>query len=389
MPAGDTTCDREWSILLAACSLASREEKCARLSKLLAAAGVWQALLDLAGNHGVQPLLRQALLGMSSVSPEEMRLLQQAYQTNLHKTLLVSHELICIVQHLSEFGIEAIPYKGPALAEVVYGDIALRQSGDIDLLIRSQDLPRVRDAVRELGYMPNASFTAAEEHAYMKSGYEYAFDGPRGPNLLEVQWAILPRFYSVDFDIDGLFQRAIPVCVAGQAMRSLSYEDSFLVLSVHAAKHVWGRLIWLCDLGRLMSRSDLNWSWIGSQARDLGIARIVRVTMLLANQLLDATIPSAAQSAIPDYPAAAQLAGEIQANSETSYKVESLDYFRLMMRLRERRSDQLRFLRRLVFTPGPGEWQAVRLPAPFFPLYRIIRLSRLAGRLLNTRTTPS
>jgi len=80
------------------------------------------------------------------------------------------------------------------------------------------------------------------------------------------------------------------------------------------------------------------------------------------------------------------LADEIQTHlmSDAVYNVESLAYFRLMMRLRERPADRRRFLQRLVFTPGPGEWQAVRLPAPMFPLYRLVRLSRLAARLLRT-----
>jgi hypothetical protein len=43
----------------------------------------------------------------------------------------------------------------------------------------------------------------------------------------------------------------------------------------------------------------------------------------------------------------------------------------------------LRFLARLVFTPGPGEWQAVRLPRPLFPLYYAVRLFRLAAKLVG------
>jgi hypothetical protein len=386
MPAVDTAYIRKWSVVLAACALTSREEKTERLRTLLAQPVNWPSLFQLAEDHGVQPLLHQTLLGMSAVPPEAMRALQQAHQTNLHKTLLLSRELIRIVEHLSSLRIEVIPYKGPSLAEAIYGDIALRQSGDIDLLIRSRDLPRVRKAVRELGYMPHASFTETEERAYLQSGYEYAFDGPGGPNLLEVQWGIVPRFYSVDFDMDGLFERTITISVAGQPMKNLSYEDLFLVLSVHAAKHVWGRLIWLCDLARLMCMRELNWDWIGSQARDLGITHIIRVTMLLAHRLLHAEIPSTAESSIPNDLVAVKLTEEIepQIARETSCDVESAVYFRLMMRLRERRSDRLRFLHRLIFTPGPGEWKAVRLPASLFPLYRLVRLSRLAARLLHT-----
>ena len=163
-----------------------------------------------------------------------------------------------------------MPYKGVALAEWLYGDIALRQAGDIDLLDPPAELPRIRDAVRELGYTPHLALSAAEERAYLKSGYECAFDGAAGPNLLEVQWAIQPRFYAVDFDMDAL--------VPARRQRSPSPDiDEYaltrrfiLVLSVHAAKHVWGRLIWLCDIARIMSIPTLDWTWIASQATTLG-----------------------------------------------------------------------------------------------------------------------
>jgi hypothetical protein len=64
---------------------------------------------------------------------------------------------------------------------------------------------------------------------------------------------------------------------------------------------------------------------------------------------------------------------------------ESLGYFRQMLGLRERTRDKIRFLHRLALTPGMGEWSAIRLPAPLFPLYRIVRLFRLMGRLLGSR----
>jgi hypothetical protein len=316
-------------------------------------------------------------------------LIEQSYQTNLHKALFLSRELIRIVEHLSALGIEVMPYKGLALAELVYGDIALRQSGDIDLLIHPQDLQRIRNAVRELGYAPHLNLSVAEERAYLQSGYEYAFDGTAGPNLLEVQWAIHPRFYAIDFDMAALFQRAITVTVAGHPMKTPAPEDLILVLSAHAAKHVWGRLVWLCDIARIVNPPTLNWNWIASQAEALGIVRILRVTMLLANRLVGTVTPPAVAN-LPEETAAhsqvtLSLVKEIQTHlaSESTYNVESLAYFRLMMRLREQPADRRRFLQRLVFTPGPGEWQAVRLPGSLFPLYRLVRLSRLAARLVR------
>jgi Uncharacterised nucleotidyltransferase len=386
MPGTSATLEPEWSLLLAACAEIPRQEKTDRIRLQSRQPIRWKLLFDIADRHGTQPLLYQALVDVEDAAPPaEMSALKERNETNLHKALFLSRELIRIVEHLSALGLDLMPYKGLALAETVYGDIALRQAGDIDLLIRPQDWARIRDAVGELGYTPHLTLSEAEERAYLKSGYECAFDGTAGPNLLEVQWAIQPSFYAIDFDMGELFQRAVTVTVAGHPMKTPSREDLLLVLSAHAAKHVWGRLVWLCDIARIMGLPDLNWSWIGGRAHALGMVRIVRVSMLLANRLLGVAIPAAAQASLPEDPEALALVDEIQTHiaSESSYNVESMAYFRLMMHLRERRVDRLRFLQRLLLTPGPGEWRAIRLPGPLFPLYRLVRISRLAARLVG------
>jgi hypothetical protein len=182
-----------------------------------------------------------------------------------------------------------------------------------------------------------------------------------------------------------MFQRAVTSTVAGHALKGPSADDLFIVLALHAAKHVWGRLIWLCDLARISRLSSLDWNRIGTQAKELGIARILRITLLLNRDLLSVEIPPPADAAIPPDAVAGALANEIQKHitSARTYDIESLSYFRLMLRLRENRADRLRFLSRLIFTPGPNEWSTVRLPQPLFPLYRVIRLGRLASRLVR------
>ena len=374
----------EWSVLLTACSRLAPDEKQLRLRYLLESRVHWQRLFALADQHGVQPLLHQSLDGVRDLIPaEHWRALEQSHQTNLHKALLLSRELIRIVRHLRESGLDVMPYKGPALAEFLYGDIALRQSGDIDLLVRLPQFSRAQAALAKLGYEPQMSFSHAEQSAYLKSGYECVFDGPAGRNVLEVQWAVEPRFYTVDFDMDCVFDRAVTVAVAGQEMKTPSPADLFLILAVHAAKHAWARLIWISDLARLMTLPSLDWDWIASQAKDLGLLRIVTISMLLANRLLGEAIPEPARDRIPRRKIDEELVSAVQQHilSESAVNVEALGYFRLMLRLRERTTDRLRFLTRLAFTPGPGEWKAVRLPASLFPLYRVVRLSRLVGRI--------
>jgi len=263
--------------------------------------------------------------------------------------------------------------------------MALRQAGDIDLLVHAGELARIQEAVRELGYVPHASLSAAQQRASLKSGYECVFDSQAGRNLLEVQWAILPRFYAIDINQEDLFRRAVSLKVAGYLMKTLSAEDLFLVLCVHAAKHVWGRLIWLCDLARIMVLPQFDWAGIAQQARKLGVVRIVQVSLLLTGRLLHVVIPAAADLNFGSDPKAESLANEIEGHitAAAEFNVESLAYFRLMMRLRENGRDRMRFLSRLILTPGPGEWAALRLPDALFPLYRLVRFWRLGGKAVG------
>jgi Uncharacterised nucleotidyltransferase len=383
IPANVTT---EWSVLLTACSSLPFDQKLVQLRSVLLSPVRWEKLLASAERHGVQPLLYRALDSVRDAIPAEaMHSLEQSYQTNVHKTLLLSRELIRILHHLRSFDLHVMPYKGPAAAELLYGDVALRQTGDIDLLVRREEFLRVRDAVEKIAYAPQIRFSEAEQRAYLKSGYECVFDGPAGRNFLEVQWAIEPRFYAVDFDMNGVFERAVKVEVAGQEMETPSPADLFLILAVHAAKHVWERLIWICDLARLMNLPSMDWEWIASQARSLGVLRIVNCSMLLANRLLAAEFPSGAGKWFLATDSDRRLFPRLQQQimTDAGFNVESLSYFRLMMQLRERPVDRARFATRLAFTPGPGEWKAVRLPPQLFPLYRVVRVARLLGRLVG------
>ena len=386
MPGASPTLEHEWSLLKTACSFESQTQAQASLRSLRGDPVRWKLLFELADSHGVRPLLHRLLASTSDLIPrEDMLAADQASQTNLHKALFLSRELIRIVDCLQQIGLDVLPYKGVALAEAVYGDIALRQAGDIDLLIRPRDLARARKALGELGYQPHLLLSEQQERAYVQSGYECAFDSGVGRNLLELQWAIQPRFYAVDFDIDAIFQRAVPVTFAGQSMKALCAEDQFLVLALHAAKHVWGRLIWISDIARIANSPSLDWNFIALQAKKLGIVRIVRVSLILTNRLIGTPIPCEAQGSLPRDPEAQTLANHIQeqiTNGATS-NTESFAYFRLMLQLRERSSDRVRFLTRLVLTPGPNEWSAIRLPGPLFPLYRLVRIFRLAARLVG------
>lgn len=383
---GTTPSSSEFKLVLA-CASADKIDRSSRdLDFLLRDPIDWQRVLRLAEHHGVTPFVYQALRQFPDAVPAAtLEDLHRRHEHNTRRNLMFTAELIRILDEFDALGIAAIPYKGPVLAETVYGDLALREFSDLDVLVRQADVTRAKDALKTLHYAASTLLSAAEEHAYLDSGYEYSFDGPAGRNLLEIQWAILPRFYAVDLALDDLFARALPARVGGRTVKTLSAEDLLLVLCLHAAKHAWIRLCWLRDIAGVVQSQLLDWALVLERARSLGIERILGVSLMLVNRVLHASIPDSLHEKCRDDPQIEKLCDQIARSmpDAAEYNPESLDYFRLMFRLRERASDKLRFASRLAFTPSRGEWSVVRLPASLFPLYRLIRLFRLAGKVFS------
>jgi hypothetical protein len=374
----------EFELLLACCSV-GREDSCGREVSACIDAGVdWEQVVRLAEHHRVVPLLYHSVRGLAGNVPAAMlEDLRRRYENNARRNLKFTAELFRILDSLDAHGIASIPYKGPLLAESVYGDLGLRSFSDLDILVRRSDVPRAQTVVEELGYASSLSLTSAEERAYLATGYEYTFDGPAGRNMLELQWDIVPRFYAVDFDCGQFFARAGSASVGGRTVRAFSREDLLLTLCVHAAKHAWMRLCWLRDIAGGLQSQALDWSVVEERAARLGIRRMLQVSLLLAHRLLGVTLPDPIGENLQQDFAAERLCDEVIRHfaAGEEYKPESLHYFRLIIRLRERVADKVCFAVRLIFTPGLGEWRLVRLPESLFFLYRTVRLARLLTRI--------
>lgn len=373
----------EFKLLVACCGQSSKGERAERVREILQKPVDWERLVQLAAHHRVVPHLYRTLSVSAGAPASALQMLQQGYEANARQTLWLTRELLRILGHLESHGINALPYKGPVLAEILYSNVALRQFSDLDVLIHAADVARTKATILELGYRHTLELTPQQERAYLNSGYEYAFDSSHGQNLLEMQWQILPRFYSVGFDVDEFFDRAARVSLGGHSLPTLCAEDLMLVLCVHAAKHAWMQLSWLCDISELAQSVD--WTVVQKRAQRLAVERIVAVTFVLAQGLLGTPMPHPVLGQAEKDPAVEDIVKEILPiiTQETEYDTESISYFRLMMDLRERWQDRFHFLWRLVSTPGVGEWSAIRLPGPLFPLYRIVRLARLTARLVS------
>jgi hypothetical protein len=310
--------------------------------------------------------------------------LRREFQANAQRNLFLTGELLRLLDLFEASGIPAIPYKGPALAAVLYHDLALRQFADLELLVHKPDLPRVEQLLLAQGYLPECRLSPGQQVAYMRTECEYNFVRRDTRVRLEIHWNIVPRYFTVPLEPQSFWARLEAVDLGPKQTVAFAPDMLLLILGVHhGAKHGWGRLGWICDLAQLIRvRPDLDWQAVWEQADRLGVRRVVLVGLLLARDLLGAALPEPVLGKIRADRPAARLAREVceQLFVLPHRRPGKLAQRLLTLKLRERLRDRVGYCLRLALTPTEGDRELLALPPALASLYYLVRPIRLIGR---------
>lgn len=341
----------------------------------------WARVMTLATRHGLRPLLH-ARLRADDGCPEPVRNdLARHYLANARHNLLLTGVLTDLLVHLAADGVEAVPFKGPVLAQDAYGSLSLREFADLDVVVRPADAERALTLLQAAGYTLQKG---AAGHA--RTGYHRPLAHLDTGVEVELHWGVTQAYLNVDLDLEACWSRAHPRSVAGRSLPGFSLEDTLVLLCVHGGKHLWLGLGWIRDVaGLLAGHPDVAWDVVADTARRAGCERMVRLGLHLAHDLLDAPLPDGMAEDLRADPAVGALAGEVVARlfGDVTPSPSVPEQYSFYRRLRERRSDRVRlrlWLARLLFTPIPEDREAVRLPPPLRWLYPLVRPARLVGR---------
>jgi hypothetical protein len=211
--------------------------------------------------HGMSPFLARALDQVSTGVPREIQeALRDHLENNRARNRKLARVLVEILDALGDQGVMAIPFKGPVLGTVAHGDFPLRRAGDLDILVRGDDVStacRTLDAsgFREFTrYQTGRPLSAAERAVHRRHQCEYAFIRESDGVVVEPHWGIAPAAVSVTLDYPALWARARPEPMFGRQILSLAPEDLLVLPSIHGSKHEWAEIRWICDLAGLIER---------------------------------------------------------------------------------------------------------------------------------------
>jgi len=354
----------------------------ARAGALLREKIDWDHLLRLARRHRVAALLHRQLdtIGIQAVPDAVRHELEAHFSHNKGRNLFMTAQLSHVLRLLEANGIQAISYRGPALAVSAYGSLALREFDDLDLLVDRQNILRVKDLLVSEGYRPQETLTEAQERWLLESQHSYSFVRDRGPVFMELHWTISPRYVSRILDPERLWERVESISVAGVTVPTLPPEVLLPSLCEHGAKHSWERLGWICDVAELTQTSrTLDWDRIMREARRSGAGRMLALGLFLARSLLGARLPDEVRRLVEADPVVEALASGVRMRlfEERGRRRGAFERTLLQLRLLEHWGERIRFCRLALTTPTVADWKQVRLPPALSFLYYPLRVARL------------
>jgi len=362
------------------------------------------ALITLANQHGILPLVYKTIKKLNASSPSDdprsslnpqrltlntesqsdsslnaQRLTLNAFLSKLktqymiisQRNMLMSAELIRIIQLLEKNSIEALAFKGPALAQMAYGDITLRQYVDLDVLVKKEDIYKIDALLKERGYQRVLKITPTQEKVYMQYAHDLGLYHPKSGVHFEMHWSLMNEDYPMQIDLDDIWENPQTIKINQQEIKTFPTEDLLLYLCIHGSKHLWERIEWIKDIDLLIRTQDIEWEKVIKEAESSKFETMFYLGLSLTMQLFETPLPENITKRISDMKILETLSVFVLQSWQTPKNTfwETAAMLKLFPGLKE----QLIYLNKILIKPSFNEYWYIDLPKGFYWVYYFIR----------------
>jgi len=255
----------------------------------------WERLLGAATHLGIAPLVYTTLMAMADRATVPPAVMERSAHLYYRQAMLNGRrygELRKILAECARAGIRVLVLKGAAIAERVYGNIALCPMRDLDFMVERNDLAATDRLLREMGYVPDESCHSA---AWYRDHHHHLtpYGRPDRRAWVEVHHHILPPPASVRIPVEDLWRRARPISAGGAL--GLCPEDLLLHLCLHVSmQHQFCLgLRPVCDIAATIGHygDEIDWKQVRHRTCQWAVRKSVYLTLRLARDLVDAAVP--------------------------------------------------------------------------------------------------
>lgn len=234
---------------------------------------------------------------------ELMQKLKNNVQYQLYYNFSQYKRLRRILHACEKMSLPVILFKGLWLVEHVYRDPKARLSGDIDLLIRPEDMEKFTGIAREIDCIVPEAINNLQLLAPESNEYPLAYEN--NETIIDVHWLIEHPDNPL-LDETSIWMRSEETTIGGSKCRTLGLEDNLLYLCFHAAihhKYVYVGPRALLDIALLINNPPrkVDWDAFIARSQEFGWSRGVWLTLDLIREHLGEAPPDFVLAALqPD-----------------------------------------------------------------------------------------
>ncbi|GAB2545380.1 nucleotidyltransferase domain-containing protein [Spirosoma aerophilum] len=333
----------ELTLLLMACTIGVSTDKKNQITQFISQNPInWPRLNILADRHRLKPFLYRTLQQVTATPEAVLSTLRNDCRLSATDNLLKLHHYHSLEALLKENSIDYFPLKGVYLAEHGYPDTSLRILGDIDLLIRKEDVYRTIALLKEHEY-----YLSDKHKTHWQQGEEtvladlFEIDlfkrfSPTSQFDIDLHWHVMGfnKDY-VLFDLDY---------VRSQPQRA---HELMIVLLIthHGVNGVWQQINYINDLYFLLSQADPDWDWLLKELARLGFDNVFLTGLAFCCQIWDLKLPASLMARV-NSPSVQSLATAYTTHWESEKAVEFsyliMDQLTFLLKAQPRFGNQLK-----------------------------------------------
>ncbi|MEW6619375.1 MAG: nucleotidyltransferase family protein [bacterium] len=266
----------------------------------------WRYILEKAKVHNIQALLYYNLKRINLkeiLSCEVIMKLENLYKRYIIESLRYEKELNRILEKFYKNNLKVILFKGYSLEKVYSNLIYLRGVGDIDLLVRKEDMFKCEKMLDELGYVLyykeeiNVSkiaewllwvlFRERKRKILLHPMYIH----PQVKIPLEIHTTVFEGVLFQKIEMKDIWENAQFSQLGEVNTLILSPEDMLLSLCPHLSINHNFELKLIGDITNIVTYYTINWEYVVKKSYEYRIKNSMYFTFYFAERLLDAPIP--------------------------------------------------------------------------------------------------
>lgn len=276
----------------------------------------WEYVQRSAAKNGVIPLIYRAL---ADICPESI---PGAVLNKMHERVewvvsineQIQKILLDILTLFDKEKIPVVPFKGVTFILCTYGDLSLRETIDVDLLVHRKEFLRAKDLLIRNGYhhmyfgiaeVQTVQAQLARDDNKMSIDLHYALtpkfqefnveEAKSGSRTEQQDWNKLNTSYTNWFfslDSSPMWKRLGSITMCDKSVPVLSPEDLLMVATIQCIKEYWQTLKRICDVAEIIKANPgLNWSWLMEQFNMVYSERKFLLCIRLAYDVYKITLP--------------------------------------------------------------------------------------------------